>query len=108
MAAGEWFLHWDNTPVHTAATVTDWLATRHVKMIEHPPYSPDLAPANFFLFPKVKKELEGLMLMRETFKKGWEGAVRTLSAADFAEAFQQQFRRCKKCIAIGSSYVEKT
>jgi histone-lysine N-methyltransferase SETMAR len=81
---------------------------RNVKMFEHLPYSPDLAPADFFLFPKVKKELGGLTLMRETFKKKWKGAVRTLSAADFAKAFQQWFHLCKKCIAINGSYVEKT
>jgi hypothetical protein len=93
--------------VHTAATVTAWLAARRVKMIEHPPYLPDLALADFFLFPKVKKELAGLTLTRESFKKDWEGAVRTLSAADFAEAFRQWFRRCKKCVVIGGGYVEK-
>jgi histone-lysine N-methyltransferase SETMAR len=38
IAAGEWFLHWDNVPVHTATNVTDWLAARRVKMIEHLPY----------------------------------------------------------------------
>jgi histone-lysine N-methyltransferase SETMAR len=101
MAAGEWFLHWDNAPVHTAATVTDWL-------VEHPPYSPYLAPADFFLFPKVKKELAGLTLTRESFKKDWEGAVRTLLAADFAEAFRQWIRHCEKCVEIGGGYVEKT
>ncbi len=109
MAAGEWFLHKDIAPVHTATTITDWLAARSVKMFEHPPYSPDLAPADFFLFPRVKKEFVGLTLMRETFKKKWGGGVvRTLSAVDFAEAFQQWFRRCEKCIAISGSYVEKT
>jgi histone-lysine N-methyltransferase SETMAR len=77
-------------------------------MIEHPPYSPDLTPADFFLFLKVKKELAGLTLTRESFKKDWEGAVMTLSAADFAKAFQQWFRRCEKCVAIGGRYVEKT
>jgi histone-lysine N-methyltransferase SETMAR len=108
MAVGEWFLHWDNAPVHTAATITDWLAARRIKMIQHLPYLPDLAPANFFLFPKVKKELAGLTLTRESFKKDCEGTVRTISAADFTEAFRQWFRRCKKCIEIGFEYVEKT
>ncbi len=108
MAAGEWFLHWDNALVHTVTAITDWLAARRVKMIEHPPYLPDLAPTNFFLFLKVKKELAGLTLTRESFKKDWEGAVRTLSAADFAEVFRQWFRRCKKCVNIGGGYVEKT
>ncbi len=74
MAAGEWFLHWDNVPVYTAATVTDWLAARRVKMIEHPPYLPDLAPADFFLFPKVKKELAGLTLTRESSRRIGRGS----------------------------------
>jgi hypothetical protein len=77
-------------------------------MIEHPPYSPGLAHADFFLFPKVKKELAGLTLMRESFKEDWEGVVRTLSAEDFSEAFRQWIRRCKKCVEIGGGYVEKT
>ncbi len=57
------------------------------KLLEHPPYSPDLTPANFLLFPKVKKELAALTLTRETFKKEWEGAVRTLTAGYFAQVF---------------------
>jgi hypothetical protein len=56
----EWFLHWDNSPVHTAATVQDYLEAKGIKTIRHPPYSLDLAPADFFLFPKVKSELAGL------------------------------------------------
>ena len=107
-AAGEWFFHWDNAPVHTAAVVTDWLAARHIQVLEHPPYSPDLAPADFFLFPRVKRELAGLTLTQQTFKKEWEGAVRSLTAADFAEAFRQWYQRCEKCVAIGGSFVEKT
>ena len=51
--------------------------------------------------------LAGKTLTAQTFKKEWEGAVRTLSAADFADAFQQWFRRCEKCVNIDGSYVEK-
>jgi histone-lysine N-methyltransferase SETMAR len=97
-----------HAPFHTANIVTDWLAARCIQLLQHPPYSPDLAPADFFLFPKVKKELAGLTLTRETFKNEWEGAVRTLTVVDLAEAFQQLYRCCEKCIAIGGSYVEKT
>jgi hypothetical protein len=56
----------------------------------------------------VKKELAGLTLTRETFKKEWEGAVRTLMVANFAEAFQQWYCCCEKCVEIGGSYVKKT
>jgi histone-lysine N-methyltransferase SETMAR len=108
MAAGDWWFHWDNAPVHTAAIVKDWMAARQFKVIEHPPYSPDLAPADFFLFPKVKRELAGLTLTKETFKKEWEGAAKTLKAADFATAFRRWMERCEKCIDIAGSYVEKS
>jgi hypothetical protein len=49
MAAGEGFFHWDNALVHTAAVVKDWIAAKDFRLINHPPYSPDLAPADFLL-----------------------------------------------------------
>ena len=45
--------HWDNAPVHTAAAVREWFTANAIQRLEHPPYSPDLAPADFFLFPRV-------------------------------------------------------
>jgi histone-lysine N-methyltransferase SETMAR len=108
MAARNWWFYWDNAPVHTAAMVMDWMAARQFKVIEHPPYSPDLTPADFFLFPKVKRELAGLSLTKETFKKEWEGATKTLKVADFTTAFRHWFEHCKKCIDITGFYVEKS
>ena len=55
--------------VHTAAIVADFLSGKNVQMLEHPPYSPDLAPANFWFFPRVKIALAGKTLSAETFKK---------------------------------------
>jgi histone-lysine N-methyltransferase SETMAR len=103
----DWFLHWDNAPVHTAATVQDYLVKRGVKTIPHPPYSPDLAPADFFLFPKVKAALAGQTLTVESFKTSWEGAVRTVQQDEFAVAFRRWMERCEKCVRIGGEYVEK-
>jgi histone-lysine N-methyltransferase SETMAR len=62
----EWFLHWDNAPVHTAPVVKNCLAARSIQVLSHPPYLPGLAPADFFLFRKVKEELDGLHLTQET------------------------------------------
>ena len=108
VASQEWFFHWDNAPVHTAAVVKDWMAAKQLQVIEHPPYSPDLAPADFFLFPKIKKQLAGKTLTQESLKKEWEGAARTLTADDFATAFRRWYGRCDKCIRIGGNYVEKS
>jgi histone-lysine N-methyltransferase SETMAR len=88
--------------------VTDWMAAKQFPVIEHPSYLPDLAPADFFLFPKVMRELAGLTLTKETLKMKWEGAARTLKAADFATAFRHWYERYKKCINIAGSYVEKS
>jgi histone-lysine N-methyltransferase SETMAR len=75
----EWFLHCDNAPVHTAAIVKNWLAARAIQMLPHPPYSPDLTPADFFLFRKVKEELAGLYLTQDSLKSSWEGVLRTIA-----------------------------
>jgi hypothetical protein len=47
----EWFLHWDNAPVHTAMVILEFLAKKRIKLLSHPPYSPDLTPADYILFP---------------------------------------------------------
>jgi len=57
--SSEWFLFHDNGPSHNAAIVKKFLANRNVAVLHHPPYSPDLAPANYFLFPKFKFPLKG-------------------------------------------------
>ena len=44
----------DNAPVHNSKIVTDYLTTMGIKAVVHPPYSPDLAPSDFWLFPKLR------------------------------------------------------
>jgi len=56
---GDQFLHRDNAPAHTALSVTRYLASPGWTIVPHPPYSPDLAPCDFFLFPTMKKTLKG-------------------------------------------------
>ena len=49
--SNEWFLLHDNAPSHNAAILKKFLANRNVAVLHHPPNSPDLAPADYFLFP---------------------------------------------------------
>ena len=58
-ANNSWILHHDNTPAHTALSVREVLATKQITVLEHPAYSPDLGPSDFFLFPKIKEILKG-------------------------------------------------
>jgi len=50
--SGEWLLHHDNAPAHTALSVRQFLTKNGMTMASHPPYSPDLATCDFFLFPR--------------------------------------------------------
>ena len=94
--------------MHSAASVKNWLAARGIQMLEQPPYLHNLAPADFFLFPKLKKELAGHHMSKDNFKTIWEGVSRTVAAEDFATAFRQWYERCQKCVDIEGGYVEKS
>jgi hypothetical protein len=54
MMSQQWFFDWDNAHVHTAAVVSSWFDAHGVQWLEHVLYSPNLAPADFFLLKKTK------------------------------------------------------
>jgi len=60
-----------------------------IQMTPHPPYSSNLTPADFFLLLKLERELAGLTLTMDEFKKKWEGVTRTLTKDGFTRAFQR-------------------
>ena len=49
----------DNASSYKCEVVKSFLASEKVKVLNHPPYSPDLSPCDFFLFPRLKKMLSG-------------------------------------------------
>jgi len=55
---GVLFLH-DNAPAHWALATQKKLAYLGFQSLDHPPYSPDLAPLDYHLFPGLKKQLKG-------------------------------------------------
>ena len=57
--ADDWVLQHDNAPAHTALSIREFLATKNIPVLPHPPYSTYLAPRDFYLFPKLKSKLKG-------------------------------------------------
>ncbi len=53
------FLHMDNAPTHTAALTLQHLHNLGWTVLPHPAYSPDLAPSDFWFFPRLKRGLKG-------------------------------------------------
>ena len=100
-------LHLDNCPVHTAIITKEHMAKRGYRLVEHPPYSPDLAPADFFLFPKAKDNLAGIPNDGETAKTRWGRAISTITTNDFTKAFQKWIKRWDQAIENEGGYVKK-
>ena len=57
--SAQWHFHQDNAPVHDSILVTDYLTKMDIKTIPYRPCNPDLAPGDFWLFPKFKEKLRG-------------------------------------------------
>ena len=94
----------DDTPVHNSILVTDYLTKMGIKTVPHSPYSPDLAPCDFWLFPKLRGcRFETIEEMKEAVTK----VTDTLTPEDFHGAFQKLLKRYNKCIAAGGDYLER-
>ena len=100
-------LHHDNAPVHCARKVTALLDSWGWEIMTHPPYSPDLAPCDFHLFPKMKETLRG---RRFESSDEIEAATRTslqrLDKQVYSDAFDAWSRRWTKCVEVAGLYVE--
>ena len=74
-----------------------------IKTVPHPPYSPYLAPYDFWLFPKLRGcRYETIEKMKEAVTK----VIDTLTQKDFDGAFQKVLERYNNCIAAGGGYFE--
>ena len=74
-----------------------------INTVPQPPYSPDLAPCDFCLFPKLRGcRYETIQEMKEDLTK----VIDTLTQEDFHGAFQKSLERYSKCIAAGGDYFE--
>ena len=74
-----------------------------IKTVPHSPYSPDLAPCDFWLFPKLRGyRYETIEEMKESVTK----VIDTLTQEDFHGAFKKLLERYNKCIAARGDYFE--
>ena len=75
-----------------------------IKTVPQPPSSPDFAPCDFSLFPKVRGcSYETIEEMKEAVMK----VIDTLTQADFHGAFQKLLEWYNKCIAAGGDYFKR-
>ena len=84
-------------------SVIDCLTKMGIKTVRHPPYSLELAPCDFWLFPKLRGwGYETIGEMKEAVTK----VIDTLTQEDFDGAFQKLLELYNKCIAAEGDYLE--
>ena len=72
------------------------------------PYSPDLAPSDFFLFPRMKSPMRGRRFQDDDeVIAEVEHFLNTQSEDFYNQGLRQLIHRWEKCVALCGSYVEK-
>ncbi|UYV71394.1 hypothetical protein LAZ67_8002960 [Cordylochernes scorpioides] len=94
-----WLLHHDNARPHKAVTIQLYLAKHGIALLSQPPYSLELAPNDFFLYPKIKKVLKGRQFDSiPEIKENTKNILKGLKDDDFQRCFDIWKKRWNKCI----------
>jgi transposase len=102
-----WMLQHDKGPSHSSFFVRDILAKHATTVLPQPPYSPDLAPADFLLFPKLKSTLKGRRFeSTEAIKTNSLAHLRCIPKTAFQECFRTLKKRWQQCIQSRGEYFE--
>jgi transposase len=102
----KWIVHHDNAPAHDALRVRKFLAKKSITKMENPPYSPELAPCNFWLFPKLKNALKGQRFADIPDIQYNVTLFQGVLENNFQDCFQQWHRRLTQCITSQGEYFE--
>jgi hypothetical protein len=77
------------------------MAKYKIAVIPHPQFSSDMAPSDFFLFPKMKLKLKGRRFDTTEEIQAESQRVLHIVTEDFQEAFQKRRRWCDECLRVG-------
>ena len=102
------WIHHDGAPVHHSALVWQFLANTNTKILPHPPYSPDLAPSDYFLFNRLKKSMRGEVFQSvEELKRCVDFEIGQVVQWEFRHALRDSWtKRLQLCVQSGD-YFEK-
>ena len=101
-------LHHDNASAHKSYYVLSTIHNLRYELLRHPPYSPDLVPSDYYLFPLLKiylkeKRYEDRSALYSSIYQCLNGASKDV----FTAAIQQLPERWRKCISVDGRNFEK-
>jgi len=80
---------------------------RNVTTFYHPPYSPDLSPPDYFLFPKLKIKSKGLHFADVVkIQEAVTDELNKVQKGEFSASFQKPYDRANACIYANGAYFE--
>ena len=104
---GSWRLLHDNAPSHRSTLVTDFLTRNRILTINHSPYSPDMAPCDFYLFGKLHLAMKGKRFASvEAIQKACTDILKDIPVNDLKHSFEKLLDRAKQCIEARGDYFE--
>jgi len=104
---GKLILHPDSAPAHDVLRVHKFLAKNSITKMDHPPYSPDLALCDFWLFPKLINALKGQRFACcSDIQRNVKMLVRGIPENNFQECFWQWHHCFTKCIVSQGEYCD--
>ena len=102
------FFHDDNEPSHTSNIAQAKKHELGCELLPHPPYSPDLAPSDYYLFPNLKRWLCGMRFeSNEEVEWDSEGYFGGFNKSYYLKGIEKLKDRWTRCIELKREYIEK-
>ena len=106
LAGKQLFLLHDNAPPHKTKKVNESLMKKRISIINHPRYSPDLSPCDYFLFPKLKTKMKGAFYDDiPVIQAGVTEVLKNIPINDI-KSMHALVDRSKRCIESNGTYFE--
>ena len=97
----------DNVPTHKSVTVQKYLKEFGLDVLDHPSYSPDLSPCDFWLFPRLKEMLVGHCFeSRCGIGSAVYQCLQHIPKEDYLAAFRKWVGQCKMRVEADEAYFE--
>ena len=97
--------HQDNAKPHVAESVKTYLKQHGLTLIRHPPYSPDLAPSDFWLFDYIKMRLDDHN-NADSLIDQITRICGDIPKSELKKTFQKWIERMKLCVLNKGDYFE--
>ncbi len=102
------WLHMDNASPHTAVPTKNYLLQTGTQVLPHPPYSPDMAPNDFYFYPWLKHFLKGWRFGdAQEVEDAVDEAISHIPSLDFQETMLRIWpKRWARCVNASGVYFE--